>query len=109
VIIEAFAKGTPVIASRLGAMVEIVEDGSTGLLFEPGNPSDLAAKVRDIVGTTEQAARMRGAARGSFERRYTVERNYQVLMDIYEGAINRRSQPERAETRRIREELRHHG
>jgi len=34
-----------VIASRLGAMVEIVEDGRTGLHFEPGNPEDLAAKV----------------------------------------------------------------
>lgn len=35
----------PVIDSRLGAMAEIVEDGRTGLHFEPGNPEDLAAKV----------------------------------------------------------------
>jgi len=43
---EAFACGKPVIASRLGAMAEIIEDGRTGLLFEPGNAQELTEKVR---------------------------------------------------------------
>ena len=42
---EAFACGVPVIATRIGAAAEIVEDGRTGLLFEPGNPGDLSEKV----------------------------------------------------------------
>jgi glycosyltransferase involved in cell wall biosynthesis len=108
VIIEAFAKGTPVVASRLGAMAEIVDDGGTGLLFQPGSPSDLAAKIRDMIGSTAAAARMRRAARDSFDRRYTVGANHEVLMNIYERTINRRSQPERAESKRINEEIRHH-
>ena len=45
VVIEAFAKGTPVIASRLGAMAEVVEDGRNGVQLTPGEPEDLAAKV----------------------------------------------------------------
>ena len=44
-IIESFANGKPVIASRLGAMQEIIEEGKTGLLFEPGNPEDLKRKI----------------------------------------------------------------
>ena len=45
VVIEAFAKGTPVIASDRGALPELVEHGRTGLLFRAGDPEDLAAKV----------------------------------------------------------------
>ncbi|MDO9009373.1 MAG: glycosyltransferase, partial [Thiobacillus sp.] len=44
-IAEAFACGLPVIASRIGALADIVTDGETGLLFEPGNPRDLADKL----------------------------------------------------------------
>ena len=45
-IAEAFACGLPVIASRLGALAEIIEDGRTGLLFNPGDAEDLAQKVK---------------------------------------------------------------
>jgi len=44
VVIEAFAKGTPVIASKLGGMAEIVDDGRTGLHFKPGDAADLARR-----------------------------------------------------------------
>jgi glycosyltransferase involved in cell wall biosynthesis len=88
VIIEAFAKGTPVIASNLGAMAEIVDDGRTGLRFQPGNPADLAAKIKRIQGDPETLARMRRAARHDFERHFTVDANCQALMKIYEQAIN---------------------
>jgi glycosyltransferase involved in cell wall biosynthesis len=45
VVIEAFDCGTPAIVSRIGALAELVRDGETGLLFEPGNPRDLADKL----------------------------------------------------------------
>ena len=45
-IVESFAKGTPVIASRLGSMTELVEDGRTGYLFAPGDAAELADRVR---------------------------------------------------------------
>jgi len=87
VIAEAFACGVPVIASRLGAMAEIVEDGKTGLLFTPGDAEDLAAKVEWAWNHTAEMAEMGKAARREYEEKYTAERNYQMLMEIYQKAI----------------------
>ncbi len=89
-IAEAFACGLPVVASRLGAMAEILEDGRTGLLFEPGNPEDLAAKVVWAWTHPEEMRRMGSAARQEFEEKYTAEKNYQMLMQIYEQARAKR-------------------
>lgn len=87
VVIEAFAKGTPVVASRLGAMAEIVHEGSTGALFEPGNPADLAAKVHRIVSDPDTQPRMRWAVRQDFERHFTAAANHAALMRIYEQTM----------------------
>lgn len=91
VLIEAFAKGTPVIVSDLGTMVEIVDDGRTGLHFKPGDPEDLAEKVGSILADPFRLARMREAVRQTFDQKFTAETNYQVLMAIYERAVNGRS------------------
>src|SRR5215813_3089755 len=88
VAIEAFACGVPVIASRLGAIAEIVEDGHTGLLFQPGDLDDLAAKVRWAVSHPEEMNRMGTKARQVYEIKYTPEANYRMLCDIYKRAIN---------------------
>lgn len=86
VAVEAFAKGTPVVAAHIGAIAELVDSGRTGLHFAPGNPADLAAKVEWLLSHPEQLAQMRCEARLEFERKYTAERNYQRLMDIYSKA-----------------------
>ena len=86
-LVEAFASSLPVIASRLGAMAEIVEDGRTGLLFEPGNAEDLANKVAWAWAHPEEMAEMGKEARSEYEAKYTAERNYQILMEIYDKAI----------------------
>ena len=57
-IVEAFACGLPVIASRIGALADIVRDGETGLLFEPGNPRDLADKMAWALANPERMAAM---------------------------------------------------
>jgi glycosyltransferase involved in cell wall biosynthesis len=82
-IVEAFAGGVPVVASKLGAMGEIIEDRRTGLLFKPGDPEDLAATVEWAVRHPEQMARMRREARAEYLAKYTPERNYELLMQIY--------------------------
>jgi glycosyltransferase involved in cell wall biosynthesis len=87
VAIEAFACGVPVIASRLGAMEEIVEDGRTGLGFTPGDPEDLAAKVEWAWTHPKEMEAMGRAARAEYEAKYTADRDYQTLMEIYERAI----------------------
>ena len=86
VIIEAFAKGTPAIASNIGAVAELVEHGRTGLLFEPGNAADLAKKVQWLINNPNELYKMRQEARLEFEAKYTVEKNYRKLIDIYETA-----------------------
>ncbi len=86
-LVEAFACGLPVIASRLGAMAELIEDGETGLLFEPGNVADLAVKMRWAIDHLEEMQRMGAAARAEYEAKYTAEQNYKQLMAIYAEAI----------------------
>jgi glycosyltransferase involved in cell wall biosynthesis len=90
VAIEAFAFGVPVIASRTGAMVEIVEDGRTGLHFTAGNADDLAAKVEWAWTHPDEMETMGRQARVKYEVNYTADRNYEMLMDIYRGAIEAR-------------------
>ena len=87
VVVEAFAKGTPVIASKLGAMAEVVDHGRTGLHFAPSNAVDLAAKVEQLSADPSELNRMRSAARQEFERNYTAQSNYQTLMAIYQLAL----------------------
>jgi glycosyltransferase involved in cell wall biosynthesis len=89
-IAEAFANGTPVIASRLGGMTSMVEHGRTGLQFRAGDPADLAAQVEHLMRDPERLRDMRRAARAEFEARYTAERNYTLLMAAYGMARERR-------------------
>lgn len=86
VAIEAFAKGTPVITARIGAIAELVDSGRTGLHFRPGDPDDLLDKVKWILGNPQTLSQMRQEARAEFEAKYTVGRNYQDLIDIYTQA-----------------------
>jgi glycosyltransferase involved in cell wall biosynthesis len=86
-IVEAFACGVPVIASRLGTMAEVVTDGETGLLFNPGDAPDLAAKLRWADGHPEAMQRMGRAARAQYEQKYTASANLEQMLRIYEAAI----------------------
>jgi glycosyltransferase involved in cell wall biosynthesis len=83
VIIEAFARGTPVLAANIGGTAELIEHGSTGLLFRPRDGADLARAVEMISTDQGFAANSRVAARASYESRFTAERNYHQLMAIY--------------------------
>jgi glycosyltransferase involved in cell wall biosynthesis len=70
-------------------MADIVEDGRTGMLFEPGNAADLADKVRTMLKDQRLDTTMRAQARQEYELRYTGEQNYHQLMDIYAQAQRR--------------------
>ena len=83
VIIEAFARGTPVLAANIGGTAELIEHGTTGLLFRSGDGADLARAVEMMSTDSGFAARNRVAARACFEARFTAEQNYHQLMAIY--------------------------
>ena len=87
-LVEAYACGLPVIASRIGALAELVRDGETGLLFEPGNAADLADKLRWAQAHPQRMAEMGRKARALYEAEFTAERNYAQLMAIYRDAID---------------------
>jgi glycosyltransferase involved in cell wall biosynthesis len=87
VLAEAFACGLPVVASRVGALEELVEHGRTGLLVEPGSARALAAAL-EWARLHPGAMREMGLnARAQYEERYSPQRNYQQLMDVYAAAI----------------------
>ncbi|HEX7119991.1 MAG TPA: glycosyltransferase family 4 protein [Longimicrobiales bacterium] len=83
---EAFATGLPVIASRLGAMAELVEHERTGLHFAPGDAADLATQVARAFGDPPALSAMGRAARAVFEARFTADRNHALLLEIYDAA-----------------------
>lgn len=85
--VEAFASGVPVICSRMGAMEEIVDDGRTGFHFTPGDAQDLAEKVEWAWSHPERMRLMGEEARQEYENKYTAEKNYPRLMEIYQHAI----------------------
>ena len=87
-IIEALASGLPVITTRIGTMPEMVTDGVTGLLVQPGDPDALGRAITWALGHPTEMEAMGMRAREAFELKYTPEQNYRALMDIYRGILN---------------------
>lgn len=85
--VEAFARRVPVVASRIGAMQEMVEDGKTGFLFTPGDADDLVDTVNRALSDADRLANVGLRARKQFEAKYSAETNFQTLMGIYESVL----------------------
>jgi glycosyltransferase involved in cell wall biosynthesis len=86
-IVEAFAVGLPPVASNLGVMSTMVRHRQTGLHFRPGDVDDLVAQVRWARSHPTELAEIGRAARREYEAHYTAERNYKMLIDIYQTAV----------------------
>lgn len=84
---EAFSCGVPVIASRHGGLAELVSDGVTGLLFEPGDADDLLEKISWAHAHPDRMLKMGQAAYQEYLNKYAPERNYKSLMDIYQNVL----------------------
>lgn len=93
VAIEAFACGTPVIASRHGGLKEIVVQGNTGLLVPPGDERALAKAIEYAETHPEAMLAMGRAARDVYLERYTPETNYVQMIRIYHEALASRAAP----------------
>jgi glycosyltransferase involved in cell wall biosynthesis len=96
-IVESMARGTPVIASKLGSMKELIQPGRTGALFNPGDTADMARTVLDVLGDQPALAAMRRLAREEFLGQYDAGRNHRLMLDIYHRAIVRRERAEEPE------------
>lgn len=83
VIVEAYAKGTPVIGARMGGIPELIENGITGYTYEAKSQSDLAAQIDRIYSNTALSKEMGLAAYDLYKRKYTPEANYRMMLDTY--------------------------
>lgn len=85
VLTEAMAFGKAVVGSRAGGMQEIVEDGVTGLLAEPGDAASLAEQLRSLVVEPDLRAQLGSAARGAFERKFALPVTVERTCEAYRG------------------------
>jgi glycosyltransferase involved in cell wall biosynthesis len=97
-IVESLARGTPVIASNLGSMKEIIQPGRTGVLFEAGDSAQMAKTVLDLCNDPSSLTAMRRFAREEFLEKYDGDGNYRMILDIYQKAIERREAIKESET-----------
>jgi glycogen synthase len=86
--LEAMACGTPVVASRVGGIPEVVVDGETGWLVEPGDPVALAGALRTALADPERARRMGEAGRRRVEAHFSWDRIAALTMEVYQQAID---------------------
>ncbi len=86
VVLEAYAAGKPVVASKIGALAELVKDGDTGLHAAPGDHKDLAQKLGTLWDTPGLSETMGRTARAWVERDFTPERHYERIMEVYTKA-----------------------
>jgi glycosyltransferase involved in cell wall biosynthesis len=81
--IEAMAAGLPVIASRVGGLLDLIEDGRTGVLVPPDDSQALAAAIESMVVAPGHAAAIGSAARDEVVQRYSFERMVRAFEDLF--------------------------
>ncbi|MFJ2261418.1 glycosyltransferase family 4 protein [Streptomyces sp. NPDC087844] len=91
VVVEAMAAGVPTVAAGHGAFVELVEDGVSGLLHQPGEPASLASCLRRITAGQERNQEMGRAARRRYEQGFSPAVGLERLVEGYRTAIAGRS------------------
>ena len=81
--IEGQSMGLPIVASRVGGLPEVVEDGVSGLLVPQDDAAALASAVRQIAGSAELRERFSEAAKKSFARNFTLAGMTQATLNVY--------------------------
>jgi glycosyltransferase involved in cell wall biosynthesis len=90
-VIEAMAAGLPVIATRVGGIPELVEDGHTGRLIDPDAPDALADAVLAMIDNPSDAQRLGRAARIRAERDFSFERMVSDFEHLYHAELVKRA------------------
>lgn len=90
-VMEAFALGKPILASRIGAIPELVDEGRNGLLFSPGDAQDLAEKLETLLADKKLALRLGRAGRAKAEREWSPEAHYGRVETVYRSVLEKTS------------------
>ncbi len=91
VLLEAMSHGVPVVASRIGGITDIVEDGNTGLLVAPGDARQLAAAVQRLAEDITLARRLGEAGRRLVQERFSWEGIAASWEDVYQQVVDKPS------------------
>lgn len=86
-LIESLCMERPVIASNIGGMTEILEEGKTGLFVKPGSVSDLAEKISFLYKNPSTCIRLGNAGRDSVIKKFSPQHHYQRVNEIYLGLL----------------------
>jgi glycosyltransferase involved in cell wall biosynthesis len=92
-ILEAMAAGLPVVASNVGGVAEIVEDGATGVLVPPGEPTALAAAIAPLLADATLRVRLGDAGRTRVRERFDVMQLQRAHVDLYTRELLRAGRP----------------
>ena len=88
VVLEAMASGTPVVCSRLGGLIEVVQHGVTGFLVEPGNIAELHERLAELLRDPALARRMGHSARALVLERFTWQACAERCLAAYEELLH---------------------
>lgn len=85
--VEAMSCGLPVVATKIGALPEIVDDGETGILVEPGDPKALAEAIARLIDDESQLRRMGERARSRAVDLFSIRDHVRRLVGIYSSIL----------------------
>ena len=91
VFVEAMMFDKPAVGCRVGGMKEIIEEGATGLLAEPGDPASLRSALATLISDPAKRAEMGRAGRARFLAHYTREKLAERTLEFYRGVLNTRA------------------
>lgn len=93
VVLEAWARRRPVIAHRIGALAEIIDDGINGVLVDPADPTDLAQAIRKLSDDPEKIQRMGAAGHDKLQKEFNRSRWLERMHSVYQGVITAAAAP----------------
>jgi len=88
VVVEAMASGVPVIATKVGGVVDIIEDGKDGILVPPADAKSIADAVMRIFNDPQLAGSLAEAAYAKVKEKYNVELMVKNTLDVYRQALS---------------------
>jgi starch synthase len=84
------ATGLPIVATNVGAVHEVVEDGQTGLLVPPDDPRALAARIEELLDDPERRSAIGLDGRRQYERRFSMSALLSARLGAYSRVLARR-------------------
>ena len=88
IVVEAYANGLPVVASRIGSLNEIVEDGVTGGLFDVSDMGDMARVTKRILSSANTINNFSVNARDRYKEKFNKDANLKEIMEIYKCSLD---------------------